>query len=528
MFHDSSPHLSRLVALDTGLKEGVFPPMWAKNMMGGIGSPVLMLTYQFPYYLMELWVKLGITMQDSYKLTLGLSLLLSGIVMYFALRHRFGRITSLSASMIYLLAPYRMVDILVRGAVGEALAFVFVPMILLGLYRKSFYWILFGWIGLILTHPLASAIFAIFYPLYILFLYKKRERKIIFIKYLTAFIFSILLSSFNLVPTLLLTGFTHYSPALSNPTEHFPTFFQLISSKWGWGASMPGNGDYMSFSLGLIQIITVVAFIVYFFDKWQMGIKPGREKIFLGGSLLLGILLMLPISSGVYSILFLSNFIDYPWRLLFLFVFLISVISALLMHKLKSKYQYLVGVSVIIILTIQTLPISIKHPDYWTQDLSFFEYDTGDDKGEYVPIYRNTRFKFDFEETINVIDGKAEVEKIQELSHLREYKINAIKDSVIRINSTYFPGWKIFIDGEETNIQMPQALRPSEGCYITKKSEIETDDSGFIACNLVKGEYGIKYQYKMTNQQKAGNLITLFGILLLLVYGIIWNRKKDD
>jgi len=291
---------------------------------------------------------------------------------------------------------------------------------------------------------------------------------------------------------------------------------------------MPGNGDYMSFSLGLTQIITVIAFIVYLFDRWQVGVKPGKEEIFLGGSLLLGIILMLPISEGIYSTLLLSNFIDYPWRLLFLFVFLISIISALLLHKLKSKYQYLVGVSAIIVLVIQTLPISVKHPDFWTQDLSFFEYDMGDDKGEYMPINRGTRFRFDFEETIDVISGDAEVQIIQELSHIREYKVSAANDSVVRINSTYFPGWKIFVDGEETNIQMPQTQRPKDGCYITKKSEIETDDSGFVACNLEKGEHEVKYQYYMTDEQKAGNIISLLGILLLIVYGIIWNRKRHD
>ena len=75
---------------------------------------------------------------------------------------------------------------------------------------------------------------------------------------------------------------------------------------------------------------------------------------------------------------------------------------------------------------------------------------------------------------------------------------------------------------------MPQTQRPKDGCYITKKSEIETDDSGFVACNLEKGEHEVKYQYYMTDEQKAGNIISLLGILLLIVYGIIWNRKRHD
>ena len=51
--HDVNPHIARSIAYHTALKDGQFPPMWAKEVLGGIGSPVLMLNYQLPYMLLS-------------------------------------------------------------------------------------------------------------------------------------------------------------------------------------------------------------------------------------------------------------------------------------------------------------------------------------------------------------------------------------------------------------------------------------------------------------------------------------------
>ena len=42
---------------------------------------------------------------------------------------------SIVSSLIYMVAPYHLVDIYIRCAIGEVVAFVFIPIIFLGLYN---------------------------------------------------------------------------------------------------------------------------------------------------------------------------------------------------------------------------------------------------------------------------------------------------------------------------------------------------------------------------------------------------------
>ncbi|MEK7500473.1 MAG: hypothetical protein AAB649_07810, partial [Patescibacteria group bacterium] len=76
-------------------------------------------------------------------------------------------------------------------------------------------------------------------------------------RFIAAFVLAFMLAGFNLVPTLLLTKNTQYSPTSSEPLRHFPTLRQLVRSTWGYGFSTPDNNDEddMSFRLGYSQLI---------------------------------------------------------------------------------------------------------------------------------------------------------------------------------------------------------------------------------------------------------------------------------
>lgn len=75
---------------------------------------------------------------------------LAGIFMYrLVYELTENRNTSLLSGIIYITSPYFFTDIYVRHAMGECMAFVFIPMVFLGLYNlfnteKNHYYLIFG------------------------------------------------------------------------------------------------------------------------------------------------------------------------------------------------------------------------------------------------------------------------------------------------------------------------------------------------------------------------------------------------
>ena len=77
-------------------------------------------------------------------------------------------------AFFYMIAPYKLLDVYVRYAIGEFTALVFVPIVFYGLYDlinengKKHYYIAIGAIGIILSHTLTSMYVAIFCLIYVL------------------------------------------------------------------------------------------------------------------------------------------------------------------------------------------------------------------------------------------------------------------------------------------------------------------------------------------------------------------------
>jgi len=490
MLHDSNPHISRMVAFHTALDDGQFPPMWAKEVLGGIGSPVMMLNYQLPYFIAEGFVRTGINYFDSYKLTLALSLIVSSVLMYLALRSKYGIMASFIGAMIYTLAPYRFVDIYVRGALGESLTFIFPPLLIWGFSKSSLPILIIGWAGLFLTHPTASALFSAFFLGYILFVGQKEEMGKRLKLFFTSFGIALLIAGFNLLPTLALTKYTYYSPKLSDTLLMFPAFTQLLHSKWGYGVSLPGTNDGMSFELGLVQWLTLCA------GLWVTLKKKSVELRYILLSSLLCLFFILPVSIPIYKVFNLTSIIDFPWRLLICLIFASAWVGASFSDKLKGKREkWVLGAIITLGLIVQTFPIA--HTDkYWHRSIEWFARETGDSYGEYAPLTRATRDSAPFWKRIEFVRGTGEIETQIEKSNQQRYKIKVTSEKgEVRINTAYFPGWVI----------------PSN-CSVTKRTLPHIDDSGLIGCKVTKGESVIEIKYEATTVQKIGSMLTLAGI----------------
>src|SRR5680860_1739012 len=105
----------------------------------------------------------------------------------------------------YMYAPYRFVDLYVRGAIGESFAFIWMPLLLFFLYRlnkkNSFNYVILGGLSLaflILSHNAISLMFLPFIIFYIFYLYSTNKKKNFLLNSLFVFILGFALSAFFL------------------------------------------------------------------------------------------------------------------------------------------------------------------------------------------------------------------------------------------------------------------------------------------------------------------------------------------
>src|SRR3989344_5827634 len=155
--HDGGSHVMRLAHFDLALKAGQFPVRWTPTWMSGYGSPVFNFNWTFAYYLGSLIHTTGMSYETTVKLLFLLSLPLSALAMFYLLYEiTKDEWASMAGSTSYVWSPYRFTDIFIRGALGEALAFVFLPLVLLIVVKthrtQSPWWAAFIWCLLILTH----------------------------------------------------------------------------------------------------------------------------------------------------------------------------------------------------------------------------------------------------------------------------------------------------------------------------------------------------------------------------------------
>lgn len=110
------------------------------NLASGLGSGTELVYSPLSHFVILVWALilnvLGGSFLLAYKTSLVFSVFLSGIFMYrFAMHFTKGnRVAALISASVYIFYPYRLFDMFCRVALGEAIAFTFIPLFLMGLY----------------------------------------------------------------------------------------------------------------------------------------------------------------------------------------------------------------------------------------------------------------------------------------------------------------------------------------------------------------------------------------------------------
>ena len=157
--HDSVYHISRLITLREGFRAGEILPLINFDAISGYGyGPGLFYSdlYFLPYGLLA---AAGVPVVWAYKLFLVTWGILTAYSMYWVAKRISGdEFTGFAAGLLYCWSSYYACDVIIRAAVGEVMAFLFVPWCIYGLWN-----VLYGEVEKRSCLPLALSYAGLFY-----------------------------------------------------------------------------------------------------------------------------------------------------------------------------------------------------------------------------------------------------------------------------------------------------------------------------------------------------------------------------
>ena len=514
---DGILHLSRIMGTFSALLDGQKFPNIMINFCNGFGynwntfySPS---TVYFPLFLKILTNSFGLAL----KIFMTCTVFLSGIFMYkFVKETTNSKNIGIISGVIYITLPYRLTDMYIRIAVSELAAFMFLPLIFLGLNNiinkniKNDYYSSIGATGLLLTHNISTLIASIFCIFFILFNIKKINLEI-FKSLITNAIFIITITSFFWAPMLEAGTLSQYEVFIPNRMGSVDSvrrngikFTQLLYTRFQ---------DEFIFEIGIVNfIISLTTF--YCFRR----VKKEYKIIYLT-FLCFGILSMLMATKYFPWHIMPSIFgiIQFPWRMLmfagFFLSFVCSINIYIVFKEIKKHHIFLITCIFIsyasIVIPHLKYDNSFNELDYWYGNevtLDKEKINSACASFEYLPAkaQNNKEYILTRVDKAIVLEGDGEiVQQIKNGTHMEIYFSNIHEDILMELPYIYYPGYKVEVVTNEKILRL----------------QTNETKNGFVGVNIPKSvDAFLKVSYGGTIVMKLSTMISIIGVIILVAY----------
>lgn len=518
---DLSLHSKIAMSFYTSLSDGNIVPQWSATLCSYYGCPFFEFIYPLPYYIVSFFHFVGLSFINSIKLLIAASFISSGIAMYLWTKEEFGKLAGFTAAILYLFAPYHLVDIHFRVAIGEILAFVFLPLVFLSCQKlvktKNLIWyfiLAFSFGLLILSHQVISLSSFPFIVLYILFLSKKKNwnfKELIY--YFSSLIYGIILSSFYTLPVIFESKYTQF---FSSASVELIKFSDLIYSPWRYGFLFQGPKGELSSIIGYIQLLIILTVIISIVLK-KFNFKKSKILIFFLASFLVIFILMQPISKPFWDYTPLVKSFQFSFRLLLLTSFFTSAIAAILVKKYNSKAFIFIICFIAIFSTILNWGNRKNIPQINDSYLNNELYSQSPFKNSPLnPKWVNLKYSWISKKPklqTEVLEGKAITTQIFRNSTSYKYKIEAKTNIVIKENTFYYPLWNLKINNKKHELEYSNPKYP-----------------GIITYKLPKGTYNVEINFEDTFLRSFSKKLSLVFFTILIISLIklsLFNKTKN-
>lgn len=483
--HDDT-QVVRVGQMYKAIQDGQFPVRWVADLGYGYGYPIFNFYGPLPYYIGALCMFLGASVLLATKLMFIVGILGASITMFLLARNIWGTFPGIVAAIIYQYAPYHAVDIYVRGAVSEFWAIALLPLIFLGIvliekttinkkytnrvFASASFLISISYACLVVTHNITVMLVSLFLGigilgilLYVGFFYfvQHKLRKKLLIKTLVicgSLVTGLGLSAFFWIPAFAETSYTNVSSVIGGGADyhdHFVYLDQLWDSPWGYGGSVQGKADGLSFKVGKIPIVLSLFSLVLL--AWQFFAKSASKRlivysIYIVVTILVAIFMSTSFSQFIWDKIPIFAYIQFPWRFLVFIILGLSLLSGALFTIRKDFFIYSISILLVVFIIFvnrkyfvpqqyivldNSVYSSDQYAKWWVSRLS----------DEYMPK--------EFKKPIglqNIVTNKFiinnEIQIKKSMITTTRYQIDYIspKDSALHVNVAYFPGWMVLLD----------------------------------------------------------------------------------
>ncbi|KAF1079980.1 MAG: hypothetical protein GQF41_3656 [Candidatus Rifleibacterium amylolyticum] len=506
-------HLGRIQSVAANLRIGNILPTVYGDAINNYGYASAFFYPDLWLYLPAMLVLSGFELLRAYQIFLFLITLATSLAMYYSTKKimailqidhycniqadhglKAEQTIALLATVFYIAFPYRLIDIYLRGALGEILAFVFIPVVAWGvteiLHVKNPDWkiLMLGSLGLLYSHIISCFMVSILVGLIFAFNWKHSLQIKTGLAKLC--LYSSALGAAFIIPLL--------EQMRSNK------FYYNVRSPFGSLAEQsaviaPALDNWLLLLLNLVLIA-----LFYFYHNWL----NSRQKDSRVALLVFASLYPVVMTTNLFPWEFFEQFpfvryIQFPWRL-FMFVCYFSSLSAgiilikrYLAHRSQNFFFTVLGlvlVSGAFLVSVYTQPSPVV-----TRSLDYAPPLVSIGQAEYLPA----SFSFgEFQKsspTPRLLAGNATITSYSKTGNLARLAFSQASDSfTIELPIIYYRGYTATVNNQPVKIE--------ESSNGQAQVTINSLESG----NLI-------VQYNHTLLQMIAYAISLTTIIYLLV-----------
>lgn len=522
------------------MADGHFPVRWSQNLGYGYGMPLFNFYAPLPYYIGAAFYSLGLDIVLCIKLLFVLSNLLVIWGSYKLGRLYFGRSGALLLAVLIALAPYRALNLYIRGALSEAWALSFLPWIIyyavLVLRGERQSWLAFAaaLAGLALTHNITLIlafpilfIFVVIEWLKIKFTDKNWHWQRVF-QLIAGGLLAIGLAAFYLVPAFVEKNFTKVDDYILDYyfsyQLHFLYIRQFFNHTWQFGGSGWGPNDDISFGLGIGQLLalglTGIVLVATLLQaaRAKSTAQLAHKKIVwvVSGAMVCmtaSLLMTLEKTLVIWQLVPILKYAQFPWRWLTVavpFVGLVGVIGTQLIHKRLFRY---LAVFVLLLITFYNNTRYFRPEQYLEKASDYYSTaPQGIREGmssilpDYIPKGLPKKIKSATSLIVNESELNGNFTLIVERTHQKLVSVKLTEAREVVFAVVNFPGWTVEVDGHQ---QLPS---------ITK--------DGLIAVQVPAGEHLIGLNLELTPVQFWSQLVSILALLIGLA-SLLWAPLRS-
>jgi hypothetical protein len=547
--HDSGAHFTYTYLFDRAMAQRQFPVRWIEWVRDGHGQPLFSFYQPGLYYLTQITHLVVPSLSRSLIFTVLVAWCL-GSWFTFAWLRPLGNIPAAVAAIAFAFSPYLVLDVFVRGAYPEFVAIACAPGVLWSLDRsltrdrgrdRLMLALLLAVMAvchlpsLLIFSPIfaACAAYTLYAPLSHHATPRSPRRAI---ATAAAGALALGLSAFYVLPALAeidSVRIREMTRAYYDFHQHFVSPAQWFDYRWGFGASVPGPDDQMSFQIGHVQWLTIgVALLVVAADVRARLARRARAAAPQSGSadatsptatsptprrtglilLWLGVVavtlfLMTDASVGVWEHVPALAFLQFPWRLLMAIAVAASALVALLLARVRdSRLQAIAGLAVVlahVMLMYQHLKPTGYHRGPLAIDRSGWRAQSPAQSAAYI---ENGYYPISVRELPEETTGRWTVTRGEGRVGARVVRDAELtldvdtQDSLqLTINTPYFPGWTIALDGRT----IPAAVQP---------------ESGFMQVAIPPGRHRLDARLTDTAIRRLANIISAGSLAIFTTW----------